>query len=75
MSTLPLLFWKICVGQSNTFANQKMDKAKEKGKPENVICDTKWRHDITLGEFMVFMGILLYMCFFPLPGHSYVLYR
>jgi hypothetical protein len=74
MSTLPLLFWKICVGQSNKFAHQEMDKAKEKGKPENVICGTKWRHDITLCKFMVFMGILLYMCIFPLPDHSYVLH-
>jgi hypothetical protein len=74
MSTLPLLFWKICVVQSNKFAHQEMDKAKEKGKPENVICGTKWRHAIVLGEFMVFMGILLFMCLFPLPGHSYVLY-
>jgi hypothetical protein len=24
---------------------------------------------------MVFIGILLHMCLFPLPGHSYVLYR
>jgi hypothetical protein len=74
MSTLPLLFWKIYVGQSNKFAHQEMDKAKEKGKPENVICGTKWRHDIVLGKFMVFMGILLFMGIFPLPGHSYVLY-
>jgi hypothetical protein len=74
MSTLPLLFFKICVGQSNKFSHQEIDKAKEKGKPENVICGTKWQHDITLGGFMVFMGILLYMCLFPIPDHSYVLY-
>jgi hypothetical protein len=48
MSTLPLLFWKISVGQSNKFAHQEMEKAKDKWKPENVTHRTKWRHDITL---------------------------
>jgi hypothetical protein len=74
MSTLPFIVWKICVGQINKFAHQEIDKSKYKGKPENVIYGTKWRHDITLCEFMVFMDILLYMFLFPLPDYSYVLY-
>jgi hypothetical protein len=47
--TLPLLFWKTCIGQSNKFAHQEMDQAKVKGDPENVLCGAKWRHNITLG--------------------------
>jgi hypothetical protein len=73
MSTLPLFFWKVSFGESNRFAHQEMVKAKARRKTENNICGAKWK-DITLGEFMVFFGILLQMCLFPLPGHSYVLY-
>jgi hypothetical protein len=73
MSTLPLLCLNICIEESNNFAHQEMDKAKEKYNHENVICGTKWRHAINLGKFMVFIGILLHMCMFPLPGHSYLL--
>jgi hypothetical protein len=75
MSALPLLFWNICIEEINKFAHQEMDKVKEKDNPDNVICGVKWQHDTTLGEYMVFMGILLHMCLiFPLRGHSYVLY-
>jgi hypothetical protein len=73
MSTLLIVFWKVSFGESNRFAHQEMAKAKAGGKTESNICGSKWK-DITLGEFMVFFGILLQMCLFPLPGHSYVLY-
>jgi hypothetical protein len=58
---------------SNRFAHQEMVKAKARGKTENNICGAKCK-DITLGEFMIFLCILLQMCIFPLTGHSYVLY-
>jgi hypothetical protein len=50
-----------------------MAKAMARENTEKNICGAKWK-DITLGEFMVFFGILLQICIFPLPGHSYVLY-
>jgi hypothetical protein len=74
MSTLPLVFWKVSIVKSNRFAHQEMVKAKAKGKTEKNICGAKWKQDITLGGFMVLFGILLQMCLFPLPGHSYILY-
>jgi hypothetical protein len=64
MSTLPLIFWKISFDESNRFAHQEIRKAKEKGLTENNICGAKWKHDITLGELMVFFGILLWICIF-----------
>jgi hypothetical protein len=73
MPTHPLVFWKVSFGESNRFAHQEMVKAKARRKTENNICGAKWK-DITLGEFMVFFGILLQMCLFPLPVHSYVMY-
>jgi hypothetical protein len=74
MSTLPILFWNVCIEESNKFSHQEMNKVKQKDKPGNVICGVKWRHSITLSEFMVFIGILLHMCLLPLTVHSYVLY-
>jgi hypothetical protein len=73
-STLPLILCKVSIGESNRFAHQEMVKAKANGKTENNICGAKWKHGITVGGFMVFFGILLQMCLFPLPGHSYILY-
>jgi hypothetical protein len=61
--------------KSNRFAHHEMVKAKAKGKTENNICGAKWKHYIKLGGFMVLFGILLQMCLFPLPGHSYILYK
>jgi hypothetical protein len=72
MSTLPLVLWKVSFRESNRFAHQEMEKAQTRGKTENNMCGAKWK-DITLGDFMVFFGILLKMCLFPLPWHSYVL--
>jgi hypothetical protein len=70
MSTLPPVFWKVSIGESNMFAHQEMVKAKANEKTRKNICGAKWKHDIRLGEFMVFFGILLQICPFPLPGHS-----
>jgi hypothetical protein len=74
MSTLPLIFWKISFRESKRFAHQEVRKAKAKGLTHKNYCGLKWKYYITLGEFMVFFGILLQMRLFPLPGHSYVLY-
>jgi hypothetical protein len=74
MSTLPLIFWKVSFGESTSFAHHEMRKARAKGLTENKMCGTKWKQDITLGEFMVFFGILLQMCLFLLPWNLYVLY-
>jgi hypothetical protein len=71
MSTLPLVFCKVSFGESNRFAHQEMAKANARGKTENNICGAKWK-DIKLGEFMVFFGVLLQMCLFPLPGHFFL---
>jgi hypothetical protein len=74
MSTLLLIFWKVSFAESNRFDHDELRKAREKWLTENIICGTKWKQDITLGEFMVFFGILLQMLLFPLPVRSYVLY-
>jgi hypothetical protein len=71
MSTLPLLFWKTCIGKMNKFVDQEMDNVKEKGSPDNVLCGVNWRHNTTLGAFMVFMGILLYMSI-PPPTWTFI---
>jgi hypothetical protein len=47
MSTLPLIFWKVSLGESNRFSHQEMRKAK--GLTENDICGAKWKHDIIVG--------------------------
>jgi hypothetical protein len=73
VSALQLVFWKVSLGEINRFVHQEMAKVKERRKTENNIFGVKWK-DITLGEFMVFFGILLQMCLSPLPGRSYVLY-
>jgi hypothetical protein len=39
MSTLPLVFWKISIGESNRFAHQEMVKAKAKGKTEKTFVE------------------------------------
>jgi hypothetical protein len=41
MSTLPLIFWKLFMGESNRFAHQETVKAKANGKAENNICGAK----------------------------------
>jgi hypothetical protein len=71
VSALQLVFWKVSLGEINRFVHQEMAKVKERRKTENNIFGVKWK-DITLGEFMVFFGILLQMCLSPLPGHSSV---
>jgi hypothetical protein len=74
MCTLLLNFWKVSFGEINRFAHHEMWKVKAKGKTKNIMCGAKWKHNTTLGEFMVLFSILLQMCILPLPGHSYVLY-
>jgi hypothetical protein len=74
MSTLPLIFWKVSFGEINRLAHQEMRKARAIVLNEHNLCGTKWKQDITLGEFMVFFGILLQMYSFPLSVYSYMLY-
>jgi hypothetical protein len=74
ISTLLLIFWKVSFGKRNMFAHQESGEATAKGNTKNNICGANWKHDIALGEFIVFFGILLQMRLSPLPGHSYVLY-
>jgi hypothetical protein len=74
MSNIPIIFWKVSFGKRNMFGHQETRMGNAKGLAEKNICGAKWKHNITLGEFMVFFGILLQMRLFPLPYHSYVMY-
>jgi hypothetical protein len=44
------------------------------GRLKTTFVEQSGRTILRWGEFMVFFGILLQMCIFPLPGHSYILY-
>ena len=66
LAFLPLRIWIHICNESNRYAHQVM---KETKKPK--IAGYRWKEDISLQEFMQFIGILIMMTTDPLPGRSY----
>ena len=65
MAFLPHTIWEFILAQSNLYSKQVHEES-----GDNNICGAPWRHDITLDEFMAFMGIHLLMCLHPIPGRD-----